>query len=203
MLKKSDYPNTFIVADTETTGVSNDDVIIEIGAVKVKDWEIVSMFQTFIRPKKYANEIDPFDSTGDYVWDGNKRVNLIPEDAKRINHITNNMLKDAPNELEGLTLFKDFIQDDLVLFHNAGFDTRMINAGYKRCFGDTLPNPVGDTLKIARKLYPDLASHKLENLANMFGVVNEAAHRATDDAKTTFLVLKRMLQANEGQGSFF
>lgn len=203
MLKKSDYPNTFIVADTETTGVSNDDVIIEIGAVKVKDWEIVSMFQTFIRPKKYANEIDPFDNTGDYVWNGNKRVNLIPEDAKKINHITNNMLKDAPNELEGLTLFKDFIQDDLVLFHNAGFDTRMINAGYKRCFGGTLPNPVGDTLKIARKLYPDLKCHKLENLANMFGVINESAHRATDDAKTTFLVLKRMLQASEGQTGLF
>lgn len=113
------------------------------------------------------------------------------------------MLEDAPNEFEGLTLFKDFIQDDLVLFHNAGFDTRMINAGYKRCFGGTLPNPVGDTLKIARKLYPDLKCHKLENLANMFGVINESAHRATDDAKTTFLVLKRMLQASEGQTGLF
>lgn len=168
----------FVVFDLETTGFSpNVNEIIEIGAVKIRNNEIVDRFATFVRPE-----------------------HNIPVEIQKLTGILPEMVQEAPGIDRVLPEFMEFAASSTMVAHNAGFDAGFIRVNLMKRTGDFLKNPVLDTLGMARALLPNLKNHKLKNLAGEFSVPLLKHHRAVDDAEATasiFLKLLAMLPDKE------
>ncbi|MDY0191314.1 MAG: 3'-5' exonuclease [Desulfuromonas sp.] len=152
-----------VVFDTETTGLSprQGHRIIEIGAVKVVDAQIVAQFSSLI------------DSGAP-----------MPAAAQAVHGISAAMLRGQPAAKQVFTEFRDFIGDHPLVAHNAVFDMRFLRAEFDQ-LGCPLPNPSYCTLKLMRKKYPRLNSYKLEAVSRyLFGALDSSiqCHRALDDA---------------------
>lgn len=157
-----DYPASYVAFDTETTGLTHADQIIEIGAVRVLDGEPVAVFSTFIRPDC-----------------------AISDATTRITGITPAMVADAPCAASVIPDFLSFVGDLPIVGHNIAFDRRFLVDACAML--DLCPpqNDFIDTLKMARDRYPELNNHRLSTIALTLGVPQETAHRAVDDADVT------------------
>ena len=151
---------TFIAYDLETTGISPTmDRILEIGAVHVVDFQMKEEFRTFVNP-------------------GRK----IPEKIIELTGITDEMVKGAPSPEEAVKSFLDFCSEDTILGHNLIFDFSFIKV--QTTFMKLPFEKKGlDTLKMARKLCPQLERKSLEYLCEYYQIESEHHHRAVDDAK--------------------
>lgn len=162
-----------VVFDTETTGLSPryGHRIIEIGAVKLVNAEIVEQFSSLI------NTSVP-----------------IPPDAQAVHGISKAMLRGQPDALQVFSEFREFIGDSPLVAHNAAFDMRFLRAEFEQ-LGYQLPNHSHCTLKLMRKKYPRLNSYKLEAVFRyLFGDLNNnvQCHRALDDAMLAARVWLRL-----------
>ena len=163
---EGDLDGEFVVFDIETTGFSNkNDKIIEIGAVKLKDGEVVDRFSRFVNPQR-----------------------TIPAVIIELTGITDEMVKDEQLIEDVLPEFMEFVGDATLVAHNAAFDIGFIKKNL-RDLGKELPNQVMDTVPLARFLYPELKRVKLNIVAKHLGVSLENHHRAVDDAKATADIL--------------
>ena len=166
---------TFVVFDLETTGFNagGADSIIEIGAVKLKNGEIIDTFDELIDPGK-------------------------PLSAKitEITHITDEMLKGKMNEETGVKKFKEWYGDLPLVAHNAKFDTSFIKMAYQKYDLGEFDNCVLDTLELSRALDKGEARHSLSAITKRYNVVfdEDAHHRANYDAEGTALVLAKMIK---------
>ncbi|MGP1439013.1 MAG: 3'-5' exonuclease [Treponema sp.] len=152
---------TFVAFDTETTGLKPDEnKIVEIGAIKFNKDDIISRFSVLINPEM-----------------------PMPEEATAVNHITDDMLKDEPIFKDVAQDFLHFIQNSVLVAHNASFDINFINTELKNCKIGKLTNKVFDTLIFAREVFPRLDSYKLQDLAKRFEILAFEAHRAEDDSR--------------------
>lgn len=159
------FLDEFIIFDIETTGfIPGKDYITEIGAVKVKNKQIIDRFSTFVKPKKN-----------------------IPIKVQELTGITNDMVKDAPDVNEVLIDFNNFIGDAVLVAHNADFDMSFIRYFSKES-NIIIKNTTLDTLELARMLFPDLKNHKLNTLTKEFNIPLNNHHRAVDDAEATALL---------------
>ena len=148
-----------VVFDIETTGLSVEDCkIIEIGAVKIKNGEITDTFNMFVNPECE-----------------------IPANITELTSITNDMVADAPTIDVVLPEFFKFTGNEMLIAHNASFDTKFIRYASKQ-LGIPFENPYTDTLAISRFLNTDLANHKLDTIAKYFNLEDFHHHRACDDA---------------------
>ncbi|AFK86828.1 MULTISPECIES: PolC-type DNA polymerase III [Thermoanaerobacterium] len=153
---------SFVVFDIETTGLSSiNDNIIEIGAVKIKNCQIVDTFETFVNPQVHISKF-----------------------ITKLTGITDDMVKEYPSIEEILPKFLDFIKDSILVAHNANFDVTFIKTK-ARNLGMEVDNPVLDTLELSRHMYENLKNYKLDTVAQHLGVSLENHHRAVDDAKAT------------------
>lgn len=160
--RKQMLDTEYVVFDIETTGLSNtQDKIIEIGAVKISNCEIVDRYSTFVNPKRNLSE---------------KIIKLT--------NITDDMLVNAPEISEILPKFLEFVGDSVLVAHNANFDVGFIRKAADE-MNIKVTNTVLDTLELARTLFPDLKNHKLDTITEHLGVVLENHHRAVDDAEAT------------------
>lgn len=163
-------PTSFVAVDTETTGLDFDLCnIMEIGAVKVNDGQIVDSFKTLI---KVDEKLPPF--------------------IVHLTGITDEMLADAPSLNEVMTDFDAFVGDSILLAHNASFDMNFLYTAYERALGKSLSNDYVDTLRVARRALPQLQHRTLPDLCEAFEVVNEGEHRAYGDALATVQCYLRM-----------
>jgi DNA polymerase III epsilon subunit family exonuclease len=158
-----DYVADYVVFDLETTGTSpRYDAIIEISAVKVIDGRVVDTFSTLVNPDR-----------------------PIPYGASAVNHITDDMVADAPYIDEVLPLFLDFIGDYVLVGHNiANFDMKYIWREVSEMYGSvaiTITNDYIDTLPMARNILPELAHHRLVDIAAHYDISTQGAHRALND----------------------
>jgi len=162
---------TFVVFDLETTGLKPEQCeIIEVGAVKLKDGQIVDRFQTFVN-------------------DGG----VIPANITQLTGITTDMLTGAPNTREVLNRFHAFCEGCCLVAHNAEFDMGFIRFHGQR-FNLEFKQKYADTLMLSRYLMHDLINHKLDTVCEALGVVLLEHHRATDDAAATGEIFLKLLE---------
>lgn len=165
-----DLLSDYIVFDIETTGLdSSYDEVIEIGAIKVKNNKTVSKFNSLVKPK---NEID------EYITE--------------LTGITNEMVKDAPTIEEVLPDFMDYIGNDILIGHNVNFDINFIYDNLYRNKLDVLTNDFIDTMRISRKLLPELPHHRLIDLAKYFKIDSTNNHRSLKDCEITMNVYENL-----------
>ena len=162
----------YIIFDLETTGLSAaTERIIEIGAVKVENGEILESFDLFVDPEK-----------------------AITPEITRLTSITNEMVAGAPKEAEALEQFFRFCDGcDILVAHNADFDMGFLRAAIRRCGREEDPVQI-DTLVMARAMYPELKKHKLDTIAERLGVTQKHLHRAADDARVLAEIFLKMVQ---------
>ncbi len=162
-----------VVFDFETTGLdANQDRIIEIGAIKVQNLEIVDEFSTLVDPT----------------------IPLSIE-AERITGITPDMLVGSPTIDKVFSKLLDFMAGSILVAHNADFDMGFLKAEGRR-LGYEIQMPCFCTLKLTRVILPLLESRSLDNLAKHFGLSFEARHRSIGDIKVTIDMLKEILRGD-------
>lgn len=154
------FDGTFICFDIETTGLSAArDKITEIGAVKVENGVITDTFSTFANPEM-----------------------PIPQKITQLTGITDDMVKDAPSQSEAVGAFLEFAGDNVLVAHNAPFDTSFIA---KACedMGREYNYTSIDTVAISRAILKDIKNCKLDTVAKFLRLGDFNHHRATDDAE--------------------
>lgn len=154
------FDGTFICFDIETTGLSAArDKITEIGAVKVENGVITDTFSTFANPEM-----------------------PIPQKITQLTGITDDMVKDAPSQSEAVSAFLEFAGDNVLVAHNAPFDTSFIA---KACedMGRKYNYTSIDTVAISRAILTDIKNCKLDTVAKFLRLGDFNHHRATDDAE--------------------
>jgi len=168
----------YVVFDLETTGSSaGKGGITEIGAVKVMGGVVVDRFSTLINPER---PIEPF--------------------VVRLTGITDRMVADAPLAADVMPRFEEFAEGSVLVGHNVSFDCSFVSAARDECELDPLPNPVLDTLKLARSLVPGLPRYRLASLATHFGIRQAPNHRALSDAAATAEVFLKLLKLLRSAG---
>ena len=169
----------YIAFDVETTGLSPmNDKIIEVAAVLFENGEIIKGYSSLVNPEVF-----------------------IPYSATAINHITNEMVKDAPKECIVYAELVDFLGDALkqqttICAHNASFDMNFLSETLMRLGYDGKISYV-DTLSLSRSLIKGLHNYKQDTVAMYFDLVNNQSHRAVTDAEICGKILWNLLQIEE------
>jgi DNA polymerase-3 subunit epsilon len=163
---------TSVIIDFETTGLSPDlgDRAIEVGAVIVHNNKIMDSFQSLMNP-------------------GMKISSFISE----FTGITNQMLSKAPLTNEVMNKLTEFIKQHHLVAHNASFDSKFLDAEFRR-INHERKNEFACTLLSSRRLYQDAPNHKLETLVRFKKLKTDGTHhRALADAEMTAHLWIRMI----------
>lgn len=146
-----------VVLDTETTGLSFKDCeLIEVAAARLSGREVVDRFESYVRPSR-----------------------PIPPEIEELTGITNAMVVDAPGAEEVVARLADFVGGCPVIAHNATFDRTFVE---KVRGGSEVSDLWIDSLALSRIALPRLSSHRLQDLARVFGCPS-VSHRAMDDVE--------------------
>lgn len=168
----------FVVVDVETTGLSPRTArLTEVGAVRVRN---AACHETF------ARLVDPGIP--------------VPSRVTRLTGISTAMLQGAPSFAGIAVDWLDFLANGVMVAHNAPFDCSFLNMELARC-GEAPPsNPVLCTVRLARRLLPDLRSYTLDTLAHHLGLRFTQRHRALGDAEVTARILLVLLSRAAHRG---
>jgi DNA polymerase III subunit epsilon len=166
------FATTFVVLDLETTGLRPDrDRITEIGAVKVRGGEVLGELRTFVHPGR-----------------------PIPPAITAVTGITDAMVRDAPGIEVLLPTLLAFLEDAVLVAHNARFDVAFLRAAAE-AHGGRFEPVVVDTAQLARRLVRDeVRDCRLATLAAHFRSPIRPDHRALTDARATVDVLHGLLE---------
>ena len=167
------FDQEYVVYDTETTGLSSGkDQMIEIGAVKVKNDEIIDRFDELIACP-----------------------NPLPKIITELTNITDEMLVGKDSEENVTKRFLEFCGDLPLVAHNAQFDISFVTSACKKYNLGEFNNTVVDTMGLARNMYPDWRNHKLSTLVKNLEVEwdEDKHHRADYDCEGTSKCFYKML----------
>jgi len=163
----------FVIFDVETTGLNprSGDRIIEIAAVRLKAGKEIGEFCSLVNPKR-----------------------SISPAAFEVNHISDDMVKQAPDSSSILPKFLEFIKGSCLAAYNTNFDLEFINNEIQP-LGLCLPAdiPTIDILTMARRLLPGLGRYSLLFVAQSLGIDTVQAHRALLDVRLTVNVFNRFM----------
>ncbi len=163
---------TFVVFDTETTGFSpTTDRIVELGAVKFRNGEVVEEKSWLINP-------------------GRK----IPYWATKVHGITDEEVKNEPAFADIYPEFLEFISGSVLIAHNAKFDISFVKAEATRAGRELPANKVIDSLALFRKWYPKSSSHSVAAVAKHAAVRTDTLHRAAADSMYVFLIFDKSIR---------
>ncbi|MEM8710936.1 MAG: exonuclease domain-containing protein [Planctomycetota bacterium] len=156
-----------VVVDTETATLSGAPHLLEIGALRVQDGEVIDQFESLVAP---AVEIDP--------------------EATAIHGITETDVRSAPLAKDAVERFTAWAGDDWLCAHNAGFDARVFGFEHARTGASVPGSPFLCTLKLSRRHIPESPDHKLETLCQHLDFEDGKHHRALADAVWSWQVLE-------------
>jgi len=175
---------SFVVVDLETTGGapsfgagSRGHGIIEIGALRLCGGRIVDRFSTLVHP---GRRLPPF--------------------ITQLTGITDAMLADAPSIDAVLPRFIDFARASVLIAHNAAFDLAFLDSARLQLSAETFEQPHLCTLRLARRLLPQLRRRSLDALGGHFGIPLVDRHRAMGDARITAELFFHLLELARRQG---
>ena len=162
----------FTAFDTETTGLKpEEEKIIEIRAISFDKLGIRARYNVLINPQR----------------------KILPE-ITRVNGIDDSMVSNKPIFSECANIFLDFINDSVLIAHNATFDLSFINKELNLLNIKPLKNKTADTLKLAKEVLQDLGKYNLQFLAKFFEINVTNAHRAEDDARVCMEIFLKLLE---------
>ncbi len=162
----------YVIVDIETTWLSKDrHHITEIAAVMFDGKKILKTFQTLINP-----------------------LTSIPPFITHLTGINDMMVKDAPTIDQALPIFLEFLQDHILVAHNATFDYGFLNHNGIIHLNTPIKNNILCTRKLANRLMPELPSKRLESLCQHFKIINGNAHRAMGDVIATVKIFEKFLE---------
>lgn len=173
-----DFPSDYTLIDIETTGLDpNYDEIIEIAAIRIRNNMIDSTFSTLVKPERLID-------------------NFITELTGITNDMVANSLPIEPN----LYKLHSFINNDILIGHNVNFDVNFLYDNYIKYTPYLFKNNFVDTLRLSRKVYPDLGSHSLSYLTRSLGIISKTSHRAEADCLTTYSLVNSMINTISNTG---
>jgi DNA polymerase III epsilon subunit family exonuclease len=170
---KNFFDQECVIVDVETTGLSyrGGDRVIEIAAIKTKNFEVMDTWQTLLDPGREV-------SYGAFL----------------VNGISTEMLEGQPKAEQMLPQFKDFIGAGCLVGHNLRFDINFLNHELSLSGLPLLPDDhTLDTCRMARGLLPHLQRYSLERVAYYLGYRKRQQHRAMSDVQMTLAALKAMV----------
>jgi DNA polymerase III epsilon subunit family exonuclease len=169
----------FVVVDVEATGAKTPpNRIIELGAYRIHQGQIVDTFLTLVNP-----EIP------------------IPRFVMALTGISNEMVKDAPLFAEVVPRWLDFVSEAVLVAHNAPFDTSFLNHEISRVYpGHRMVNPHLCTVELSRQAIPGLDNYRLDTIADHFSIPIVSRHRAGSDALATAHIFLLLLSRLEERG---
>lgn len=168
----------YIVLDIETTGLSKfSDKIIEISAIKIKENKITNKFETLINPDI-----------------------KIPKFITSLTGIKNSMVGDSPMIEEIIPKFTRFSKNIPIVAHNASFDYGFLSQNIKVFENKEMSNEKICTMKLSRRLFPELPRHRLSFLCEHFDIKNISSHRAMSDTMATYDLFNRFIPIMKEKG---
>jgi len=170
---------TFVVLDVEAIiARSRPARIIELGAYRIYDGQIIAEFQTLLNPEV-----------------------PLPRFIAALTGISDQMLEPAPKFADIAAAWLDFAGDAVLVAHNSDFDLQLLNREIERVFpGHRMSNPELCTVNLARRLLRNSTGHNLDALAEHFGFEITERHRAAGDARATARVLLCLLAQLQEHG---
>lgn len=168
---KEPFDGDFVAIDLETTGFNpNHEDIIELGAVRIRNYQVVDTFECFVKPRKD-----------------------VPAHITDITGIRDEDVRDAKSLEEVFPRFLEFVGEDVIVAHNAHFDMGFIRQK-SRLLGMELTNQYIDTLALARIFLKDMKRFRLDQVARKLKVIQVEHHRAKDDAFVCSRIFVELLQ---------
>lgn len=170
----------WVAFDLETTGLPRTSRPVEIGARRFRADGGVEDFAMLVNP-------------------GTR----IPVEVVAIHGITDEMVADAPPVEAAIERFFTFAEGAALVAHNASFDTGILASNAERV-GVPLPgSPVYDSVRMTRRLVPNLWSYRLSSIVRSLGIENGHFHRAHADAVMVGHLVKRLLAQGSAQMAEF
>jgi len=173
------HRESFVVVDVETTGTRayRGDRVTEVAVVRVRDGVATTVFDSLINPER-----------------------SIPPAIVAITNITWEMVKDAPRFGDVCDQLLGVLEGNVFVAHNATFDWRFLSAEIERVTRRRLEGRKLCTVRMARRLVPQLRRRNLDSIASFYGIEIHGRHRAGGDAVATAKVLLRLLDEARDRG---
>ena len=171
---------TYVVVDLETTGLTpGRSGICEIGAVRLRAFEVEAEFETLVDPGM-----------------------PIAAGASAVTGLRNEQLRGAPGPAEAVGSFLAFAGDAVLVAHNARFDLAFLDRETERLTGSRIGSAVVDTVRLARTLLAGRVSRfGLAQLAWFFDTAERPCHRALPDARATSELLLALIGLAQERGA--
>ena len=164
----------YVVVDVETTGGAH------IRGHRMTEIAIVRLDANGKKKHEYSTLINP--------------ERLIPYEITKLTRIDQHMVLGAPRFEDVARDVRELLDGRVFVAHNAAFDWGFVNAELIRCTGKPLLGKRLCTVRLARKIVPEIRRRSLDALSYFFNVHNEARHRAYGDARATAHVFRRLLE---------
>lgn len=176
-----DFPEDYVVLDTETTGlVGGINEIIQISLLRYRERKLVESYSTFVKP-----------------------VHPIPKNITALTHISDEDVKDAPSMYEITPLIANFIQGETLVGYNVTFDLEFLYYDFLRYLNKEIKNDYVDVYRLARQLIYNLDSYKQTRVASFLGIDFENAHRADVDCEICNGIYEKLRERALKEGYLF
>lgn len=172
------HTDKFIFLDLETTGSNyRQERIIEIFALKVEGREVIDQFHTLLNPDRAINKF-----------------------IQNLTGIKQDEVDQAPLFTDKVEELLDFLQDHIIVAHNARFDYSFLKAEFENT-GKLLTNNYICSVKLSRTLYPQFRHHNLDSIIERIGLESGERHRAEYDTRAIYHYFEHAL-AEKGEKAF-
>ncbi|KAF1085546.1 DNA polymerase III PolC-type [Sporotomaculum syntrophicum] len=167
------YPSSYAVIDIETTGLSPEkNEIIEIGAVKIVEHEVIDTFEVLVASNS-----------------------VIPPNIERLTGITGQLIeKEGLEPVMALKSFIEFIGVYPLVAHNMSFDMGFLNAACAKHGVGLIANELIDTLELSKKYVLGVKNYSLKNLAEKFQIETNTSHRSLADCLTIHMLYEKLIK---------